>query len=263
MSVVKTFKKTYWATRRLGRELEWGIRSKIALSKGKKRAHFLHINKAAGSALKEALFQRRISRYYVLRLHRHVTTLRDVPVGDKFFFFLRDPLTRFVSGFNHRLNKGKPKYFTDWSEQEAKVFEEFKSAESLALGLSSGSEVKRNLAEFGMRNIFHVRSSFYDWFESDEYFDSRRDDLIMVGFQESFGRDFSFLTKLLGLPKQTTVPSDFVTANRSSGPAKENKWSKQDLSEEAANNLKQWYAKDIYFYRKCLEIAPQYWPQEE
>ena len=38
----------------------------------------------------------------VVHLHRHAVRLRDVPVGEKFFFFVRDPVSRFVSGFHSR-----------------------------------------------------------------------------------------------------------------------------------------------------------------
>lgn len=261
MAVINKVKRAYWNLAKLGRDFHRDIRSRQALRAGAVNAHFLHINKAAGSAVKEALFPYRLTPKYVLSLHVHATTLRDVPVGDKFFFFLRDPVSRFVSGFDHRLNKGRPKYFTEWSAAEARVFEVFQSADSLALGLSSDDAARRELAEFGMRHIFHVRSSFYDWFESDAYFDSRRDDLLFIGFQETVERDFAYLAKVLGLSGEFRLPSDGVMSNRSMSFRKPHQMARRGLSEPAIDNLRHWYAADFHFYQKCAALAPRLWPE--
>lgn len=259
MTVIQTLKTSYWQLCKLNRDLRWRIRANHALAGGANTAHFLHINKCAGSAVKEALFNHRVTPAYVLRLHTHKTILRDIPVGDKFFFLLRDPITRFISGFNHCMNKGHPKYFIEWSEAEAKAFDLFRSAESLALSLSSKDAERRELADFAMRNISHVRTSFYDWFESDEYFDSRRDDLLFIGFQETLERDFNYLAKLLGLPDGTGLPCDGVMSNKSSTIANQHERAAYRLSAQAIDNLNDWFSRDLHFYRKCTALASQLW----
>ena len=85
--------------------------------------HFLHVGKIGGTAIKHAIggaqapdSGERARLAYVVHLHRHAVGLRDVPVGEKFFFFVRDPVSRFVSGFHSRQRRGAPRYSGRWSE---------------------------------------------------------------------------------------------------------------------------------------------------
>src|SRR6056297_3418392 len=71
----------------------------------KKPVHFLHIRKAGGTAIKEALKDIAVKQNVIL--HPHKTRLKDIPEGEKVFFFLRNPVSRFVSGFNSRLREGE------------------------------------------------------------------------------------------------------------------------------------------------------------
>jgi len=59
--------------------------------------HFLHIGKTGGSAVKYAISQHSIDSRYEIHLHPHVVRLNDVPKGEKVFFLLRDPISRFIS----------------------------------------------------------------------------------------------------------------------------------------------------------------------
>ena len=45
---------------------------------------------------------------YEIVLHSHDCELRQIPSGDKVFFTVRDPIDRFVSGFNSRKRRGQP-----------------------------------------------------------------------------------------------------------------------------------------------------------
>jgi hypothetical protein len=63
------------------------------------KAHFLHIGKTGGGSVKVALESGPSSRYEI-RIHPHTVTLADIPAGEGVFFFLRDPVSRFVSAFN-------------------------------------------------------------------------------------------------------------------------------------------------------------------
>jgi hypothetical protein len=245
--------KLYWNLATHIRETRWWIMGQHATLSGKRRAHFLHINKTAGSAVKESLSRHRVTDRYVLQLHTHRTRLRDVPVGDAFFFFLRHPIARFYSGFVHRLNKSRPKYFTEWSAAEAEAFHQFCSPNEIAEALSAPSPETRHAAEKGMRSIFHVQTSFYDWFESDEYFATRRDDLLLIGFQETASADYFRLVSMLGLPRSLSLVSDPTAANRISTNG-DNSWATM-LSPTAQANLFAWYAKDLSFYERCGRLA--------
>jgi len=71
--------------------------------------HFLHIGKTGGTAIKHAIGSAQASISgdgaglpCVVHLHRHAVRLRDVPAGERFFFFVRDPLEltmKVVAGF--------------------------------------------------------------------------------------------------------------------------------------------------------------------
>ena len=78
---------------------------------GKQGVHFLHIRKTGGTAVKHALKSHLRTRRYLIFLHKHNVKLKDVPVGDKVFFFLRDPVSRFVSGFYSKQRRGRPSLF--------------------------------------------------------------------------------------------------------------------------------------------------------
>ncbi len=94
---------------------------------GRKKAHFLHIGKTGGSAVKSALMPYREASIYDIEFHGHNFPISSVPEGEKFFFFLRNPLTRFSSGFYSRKRKGLPRYNLEWSRLERVIFEKFNS----------------------------------------------------------------------------------------------------------------------------------------
>lgn len=183
----------------------------------------------------------------------------DVPAGDKFFFFLRHPVSRFVSGFNHRLHKGRPKYFTEWTDAEASAFAMFGSAEELAVSLTSEDGARRASAESAMRSIFHVQTSFWDWFQSKDYFDSRLEDLLFIGFQETLPQDFQRLARILVLPTEIALVKDDRVANRGASGRSDERLGATALSKRAEENVSRWFASDIEFYNHCCSYARDRW----
>ena len=97
--------------------------------------HFLHIGKTGGTAVKHALEP--FAAEFGIVLHPHGTTLSHVPAGEHAFFFLREPVARFVSGFNSRKRRGRPRYDYPWTENEQWAFERFATPDDLARSLSS------------------------------------------------------------------------------------------------------------------------------
>jgi hypothetical protein len=175
----------------------------------------------------------------------HSAPLRAVPETDDFFFCVRNPTDRFVSGFLSRQKQGLPNYDIPWNENEAKAFARFDSPDALAVSLSAGGADQR-AAETAMRTIQHVRSSYWDWFDNPDYFKRRSDHIIWVGRQESL--DVAPLAARLGL-QSLKLPSDPKQANRNTQP-------KPALSELARENLRQWYEKDYLFIELCNELCP-------
>lgn len=211
-------------------------------------AHFMHIGKTAGTALRLILWDVRLTTRYRPVFHGHgarLARLDAIPVGEKFFFCVRDPIGRYTSGFLARQRQDQPRYYVPWTEEEERAFSHFESPEDLAVSLSAGGDIQRH-AEHAMRSIQHVQSSYWDFFHDPEYFKSRRDDLLWIGRQESL--DMASLAVALGVD-QLTMPEDAVAAHRATG-------SKPELSDLARENLRQWYAKDYEFLDLCAELFP-------
>jgi hypothetical protein len=209
--------------------------------------HFLHIGKTGGTAVKYALSQHLAESPYAICLHGHDFKLRDVPQGEGFVFFLRDPIARFVSGFYSRQRQGQPRGLWPWRPEEREAFEHFGTPNELAMGLSSRQEENRTRAQEAMKRIRHVKNSYWRWFESEEYFRSRLSDVFFIGFQESLAEDFCALTAKLGLP-DSELPDDDIHTHRNPRDLD------TALESEAIENLKRWYQDDYRFVRLCKEF---------
>ena len=104
------------------RKIPYGIKGRekavrvIHKLQGQQVVHFLHIGKTGGTAVKYALKRNLVNKEYMIYLHGHEFKLRDVQKGAKAFFFLRDPVDRFVSGFYSRRRQGQPRIFSPWSQ---------------------------------------------------------------------------------------------------------------------------------------------------
>jgi hypothetical protein len=229
------------------RDLYWQRLVKHRKEK-KQIIHFLHQRKTGGTALKHALAKQRVSETHIIEFHQHDVTLKMIPRGDKVFFFVRNPITRFISGFNSRKREGYPANHRPWREKEKFVFAHFDTPNQLALSLSATDAVVRSNAEKAMNSIDHIKYSYWDCFHDEEYFKSRFEDILFIGFQEQFYDDVKILEKLLGQGAEITLPEDPSKMNRA--PIK----MESQLDEQAYKNLQLWYAQDLYFIELCKEF---------
>ena len=214
-------------------------------------AHFLHIGKTGGSAVKHALRDHLSDGAYRIRLHRHKVKLRDVPRGEKVFFFLRDPVARVVSGFYSRMRQGRPRIFSAWSPDEEIAFRRFRTPNQMAVALSSADREQRERARHAMRSIVHVRDSYWKWFESEEYLRSRQSDILWIGWQQNLSQDFEVLKERLSLPDGVRLPDDDVRSHRNpSGVDKK-------LDTEAESNLRGWCQGEYAFISLSNEIIEE------
>ena len=210
--------------------------------------HFLHIGKTGGTAIKCALKNSLDTSKYQLCLHGHRFCLKHVPEGEKVVFFLRDPLQRFISGFNSRQRGGKPRYRSPWNTAEREAFSCFLNPNSLGLALSSEAPQQlRMAAKKAMQKIRHVNTFYWDWFDNREFFLSRIADIFFVGTQERLFSDFELLRKLIGLPPTVSLPKDEIAAHCTPRGALTN------LSIQASLALQAWYKQDYEFLRLCDE----------
>lgn len=216
--------------------------------RGKPRLHFLHVSKTGGTAIKHVLRQDRATRYGML-LHSHAVTMREVPVGERAVLVVRDPVARFVSGFNSRLRRGGTAHPQDWSPAEAAAFTRFPTAESLALALRSSDPEEAGAAGAAMSAVLHLRLHQVHWVVDLDTLRSRQDDVLMVGRQWALAEDFARLSDLIGLHIRG-LPSDDAAAHRTpSGFA-------TTLSGEARAAVRQWYADAYAFLAELERLGP-------
>lgn len=207
----------------------------------KPRAHFLHIGKAGGTAVIEALKPLASAGRYQLELHHHGMSLPYIRVGEPFFFVVRDPIDRFISGFYSRQRKGRPRYHVEWTAEEAEAFQTFTTANDLGEGLAWTDAELRGRAQRAMQSITHVNDTFWRTFVDESYFRSRARDLLYVADQASLNADFHELGQLLGLGDRAQLPQDAAAAHRTPSNVD------RRISAEASNALTQWYRRDYRF----------------
>ena len=217
----------------------------------KKVLHFLHLGKTGGTAIKHALLQAPPGKKHVLYLHSHNVKLQDIAKGEGVFFCVRDPISRFISGFFSRQRQGQPRHFTPWSTEERFAFESFSTPNQLGKALSSQDPELKHRAQKAMNNIQHVNNSYWDWFTDEDYLRSRQTDIFFIGFQEQLTEDFELLKKRLKVPATIELPRDDINAHRNP------KHLDKSLDAQAIVNLKAWYREDYRFIELCREIINQ------
>jgi len=255
------------ATRYLTRNLRIRVKSRICRAFGYRPIHFLHIGKTGGTALHYSL-KKHTERYtspiptflkklrtrkesdfnYIFFIYPHYIKLRDIPHGDPVVFALREPISRYVSGFNGRLRQDKPAHHAPWTAAEKTAFSIYRSASQLAEDISSQDQETKARAESAMNSITHVQSSYFEWFKNEVYFKKRESDIFFIAFQEQLESDFEDLKQKLDLPNTLKLPKSTKHAHRSTDP------SAKKLSDRAIHNLESWYKQDIEFYKACREL---------
>lgn len=210
--------------------------------------HMLHIGKTGGTAVKHALRSCRAPRDVRIVMHDHKTALSDLPPWDDVFFFLRDPVSRYVSGFNSRLREGRPRYDKAWTADERDAFEHFTTPDELAVAIDAGDPELRKAARRAMSRIGHVRWHYSRWLGGARLLRARRRRIVLIGHQETLAEDLERLKDRLGLPADCRLPTDEAEAHRSpTGLSTE-------LSERALKNLRTWYRQDYELIEACRDL---------
>lgn len=212
----------------------------------------LHNRKTGGTALKEVIdLQKQRTPQINVTCFGHAMTLpqlvKDHP-NAKAIFFIRHPVSRFVSGFYSGLRQGQPRYHFPWSSAEAKAFARFTTANQLAEALSDSSLFERRAATAAMKSIRHVRHTYLDFLGSPAFIEDYVERIAFIGHQAEFDADLIKLRLILNIDDDIEAPSDDIRAHRN--PSDIN----THLSKRAITNLENWYHKDIEIYHYCLEI---------
>lgn len=234
----------YFFFRKIRKQLMLLKYRRLAKKQHKTIVHFLHIGKTGGSSIKYGLKYKGkpyIHNQFIIICQPHFFKLKDTRAGEKFFFIVRDPVERFISGFYSRKRKGQPRIYSEWSANEKTAFETFNTPNELAVAISSKNVKIKTKAIMAMKSITHINTSYWDWFNNKSFFLNRLDDIFFIGNQENLGNDFLILKKKLELPDDYALPDDEIKQHKN--PEDVDK----KISPEGMENLKVWYKKDYEF----------------
>lgn len=231
----------------------WQFRAERYWARARSRRvlHFLHIGKTAGTAIRNAFDGRHHfhAENSLFVIHHHGTRLEHIPEGDGVFFVVRDPLSRFVSGFYSRMRKGQPRIFNPWTDDEELAFSRFSTPNELGEALSSNQKRKRDQARHAMKAIGHIRNSYWDWFGSPPLLEARAGQIAWIGRQERLSEDFDQLRRMFALPESVQLPQDEVRSHRN--PDQLDK----KLSDLAISSLKEWYRREYMFLAQLIDLG--------
>ncbi|MCA3561675.1 MAG: hypothetical protein IOC82_11675 [Aestuariivirga sp.] len=207
---------------------------------------FLHIGKNAGTQIMHLAQQLTVHGLFIRQLS-HATKLYVVPEQIAYFFSIRNPITRFKSGFYSRKRKGQPRIYVEWSRAETMAFGAFEHANDLAEALFR-TDARGLIAAQAISAIRHTSMQQIDWFERIGFLDARPP--VWIVRQENFAADFDALLARFGMK----VALRDLRPAKDSASAHSNDYSNTpDLSDLAKENLQRWYARDMVFYDVCVK----------
>lgn len=209
--------------------------------------HFLHIGKCAGTQIMHLARQiNELTNKGKIVKHNHDFFLINLDIHQKYFFSIRNPISRFLSGFYSRKRKGQPRLYSEWSIYEERAFSNFEHANDLAESLFIDG-IYGMKAFAAMKAIRHTAQNQSDWvYCVGEFLEIHPP--IWIIRTECFLEDFSTFLQKIGYGIELhdlEIAKDPITshANDYKGVP--------DLSEKAIKNLKEWYIQDFEFYKLC------------
>lgn len=213
----------------------------------RKRLHFIHIGRTAGSSIRHSLIRFNIlQKKYYFNYYGHSFKLHHLSKNQTYFFTIRSPINRFASGFNDRKNRARfeiitdPKKITKYkiSTEEQKSFQIFSNANHLAESIYSNDSDTQSKAVMAMNNIKHINDPYTSYFNKEDLI-VRKPFFVME--TEKLEEDFSKFCEKLKL-KKIDLPIDNILKRSSKD------FDNKKLSDLAILNLKSWYKKDFDFY---------------
>ena len=154
---------------------------------------FIHIGKTGGSFFDHIL--RKIDIKNKIIFNSHNIMLDDNEC--KYIFFIRDPVSRYVSGFISRLRKGQPLYYREWSIYERQSFHFFKTPNELAEALSSSDQKIKEFAFKSMNSILHLRQDISYYVKKLANLKKFKNNILYIGRKETLNNDIKNIIKLL------------------------------------------------------------------
>ena len=210
----------------------------------------LHIGKTGGTAANAVLKahnKQRVGNH--VALYKHGVGLQAVAeeaMCENLMFFIREPVSRYISAFNSRLRKGYPRHQGEWSPREEVAFAHFKTPNQLAEALSSEDAETRELAVGGMICIRHLRRAYEHYLGSVELLEREKDRIYFIAQTETFDPDFAMMRKLIGVSDDIELPTDDYGAHRTPDGFE------KTVSDLGRKNVQAYFKADYEIYNWCV-----------
>jgi hypothetical protein len=223
----------------------------IAKKNKKIIVHYIYISKTGGTALKYALVQKKrkplTTRTHIIFIHDHWFTLSDVRPGEQVFFFVRDPVKRFVSRYYQRKKGNAVDWYKNrWSVIDKYIYETYESVNDFVNALCD------NIVPEKFKTFIALTGSYSRWLGTTAHIIQKIEDgtIIFVGQQEYLNEDFERLKLLLSIPEQVTLPPVENIKKSNSIPRAFD----TSLSDKSVKYLQSYYAKEY----EVMNILRQY-----
>ncbi len=209
---------------------------------------FFHLGKTGGGSVRQFLRPIRTSWAGV----GHDGTLDDIATrwpGTPIVFFVRDPVTRFVSGFNNYRRGVVHKPLGKVPSQiELIAYTVFPTANHLAEALTSDDERMRSAAEWAMGSLGFLTNHLTHNLGSPATVDRHLANIALIGLFEEFADSVEAMRTALHLPDSLRLPDDESRAHRGLSHVP------SALSPAGRAAIAHWYRDDIALYDHCRAI---------
>lgn len=206
----------------------------------------LHIGKTGGSALRDVIdtWSERSGDTKTVML-RHRDRLPQVCVDHphaSIGFFVRDPLTRFMSSFYSRQRQGLPRHNSPHSAAEKTAFERYDTVRDLANSLAAGDTEARD----AIQAIIHCRKGLVHYLGSAKVLRACQNRIAFIGQTENFDADVARLKSIAQIDADILPPADDTGAHRNPSNLD------LGLSPQGHGALRTWLAREYRLYGWCL-----------
>lgn len=222
---------------------KFGFTIKKKYNLDEKDIAFLHIGKTGGTQIMNIFSKLNKFNLKVIK-HSHEVRLSDISIKNEYFFSIRKPEKRYMSGFYSRLRKGMPRIYVEWTEDEDYAFKSFSDANELAESIFLKND-KGKKARIAMTGIGHINSNQYDCFQNFSFLDKRPP--LFIIRQEYFQSDMKTLFDILNI----NLNVNDLIENDPKVSHSNDYANIKPLSDLAIKNLNNWYARDNLFYKLC------------
>ena len=163
-------------------------------------------------------------------------------------FFVRHPVSRFVSGF-YNLHRARSQGVRRLPTAADTIgFHLFPTPNDLLDGLRSDDDWTRSAAEYAINNLPFLRNPLVNNLVSTDTVDAHLPQIAFIGTQENFEASVEAMRTVLSLPSTLSLTTHERKSHRSPASLR------TAISDENREVLLNWYRDDLVLYEHCVRI---------